>query len=188
MDIKWIIGILIALVAAGSGVFGWHQFFVSRDNSLRTEPIKLSVPDAASFVQRYPVSVEARTYWSPTGIKVKKGDWLVFSASGEWWSGISQTDPNGDGGIFGLLRPACGECPVPEGNLGELVGRIEGSPPFRVGAERTLIAPQEGELRMAMNENTGLCLPRKEEGSCYDDNRGNISVRVELYRVQQFPP
>jgi len=182
--VKWIVGALIALAAAGSGLLAWKQLLGSSNGSAATESRDVGLPEAATFVSQEQVPVDATSYWVRSGVNPRKADWLTIRAEGQWSSGISQTGPNGDSGFWGLFSPACGECPVPSGYLGELIGRVGGGPPFRVGAQRTMVVSQDGELLLAMNENTGRCEPRKEEGSCYDDNTGTIRVRISVYRVK----
>jgi len=141
-------------------------------------------PVGATMVDQILVSVPAEKYWSSTGVNVKKGDWLHFTAEGEWWNGISQTDADGDKGWpFGIGRPSCGQCPVVGGNLGELVGKMEGGLLFRIGRCRTEIIQRDGTLLLAMNENTGKC-KSGGEGSCYDDNKGTLNVKITIWRIK----
>jgi hypothetical protein len=141
---------------------------------------KPTIPSSAVIVQQETVNVSATEYWHDTGITVQKGGWLELTATGSWWSGISTTGPDGAGGLF---RPACGRCPVTDGNLGELVGKIGGSPPFRIGSSTIRAVSQDGNLLLAMNENTGPCKDGRD-GSCYEDNNGVLEVIVTVRRIK----
>ena len=173
---KWLARIAASVIA---GVLVWQ---ITKPWSISsTEP--LDVPKTASLVSQDKVSLRADVYWAPSGVAVKKGDWITIAAEGQWWSGINNTDPAGDNGVFGFFRPACGACPVPGARLGELVGRIGNGPPFRIGMHSTRVCEREGGLRFAMNDNIGPC-KLKGEGSCYDDNNGDITINVSLYRIK----
>jgi len=150
-----------------------------------TSPPPISpLPPSAVIVEESIVHVPANKYWYDTGVKVQKADWLVFVASGSWYSGISTTGPDGDGGrLFGMWRPACGECPVTDGNLGELIGKILDGPPFRIRRSATQAVNQNGNLMLAMNENTGPCKAGRA-GSCYEDNKGELEVKVTVRRIK----
>ena len=145
----------------------------------------VALPTSAVIVGESLVDVRANEYWHDTGIKVQSGDWLQFSATGSWWSGISTTGPDGDGGIppFGWFRPACGLCPVPNGNLGELVSKVDDGIPFRIGSSAILQIDRSGNIILAMNETTGPCIGNRE-GSCYDDNKGALKVKVTVQRIR----
>jgi len=145
---------------------------------------KPKVPEEVAIVDQYRVSVPADQYWFNTGIIVEKGDWLHSTAEGRWWSGISETGPNGDkGGLFGIGRPSCGGCPAVDGNLGELIGKVEGEFPFRIGKCQTEFIRTDGALLLAMNETTGPCKDGRA-GSCYEDNHGSLRVTVTVFRTQ----
>ena len=132
----------------------------------------------------YNIQVPANVYWYNTNIEVKKYDKLKINASGKWFSGIgvNGTGPDGEGGFFGIGKSACGECPIVQGNLGELIGKINNIV-FRIGKLINYEVSQDGILMLSMNENTGLC-DKKTIGSCYNDNIGSLDVEIEIKRVK----
>lgn len=138
-------------------------------------------PPQPPLAAEYARKVSGDDYWRETDVIVEKGDWLEFKATGRWWSGISNTGPDGDGGLFGLGRPSSSQCPVVDANLGALVGKVEGDAPFRIGSQHQVIATKSGQLYLAMNDNTGS-LEGGGPGSCYADNKGVISVVVTVRR------
>lgn len=132
----------------------------------------------ALAIEEHSFSVPANEYWYDTDLQVRRGDQLDFVAKGRWWNGISQTGPEGDSGlIWNIGRPGCGQCPVVDGNLGELVAKINGTPAFRIGLSTTVHVSSDGKLMLAMNENTGPC-KAGQQGSCYEDNQGALEVKV----------
>jgi hypothetical protein len=127
------------------------------------------------------VQVRAQDLWRLTDVHVNKGDWVDFVARGSWWSGISSTGPDGDNGLFGLMRPSCSACPVSDGNLGQLVGKVGSYPPFGIGARKTEFVRAGGIISLAMNDNLGPCAPGNP-GSCYSDNEGTMEVKITVWR------
>jgi len=103
-----------------------------------------------------------------TGLTVKQGDILTFSASGKWcWGGT--TDCSSPDGTLG--RPSGPEecCAVFENDLfGKLIGRV-GNWTFPIGSQSTVTMEQDGELFLLMNDRIGT----------YDDNSSSIIVNIE---------
>jgi hypothetical protein len=165
-----IVGAVLVLIAS----------FIVRDPDLRLTP---SIPAETTLARQAVISVPANQYWFKTGIEVAKGDYVELEAKGQWYSGISITGPKGDRGILALLgRRQCGMCPVVNGNLGELVGKIGDDFPFRIGNSAIIVVTKDDNLWLAMNENTGYCTDMRV-GSCYDDNNGLLQVRVTVWRI-----
>jgi hypothetical protein len=138
----------------------------------------MSNPTPVQEVKSFSVRVPANIYWYNTDIAVEQGNQLEFTATGQWYSGIGWTDPEGDS------EEQCGKYPVPCGNLGALVGKVgENGAPFRIGSSFTEDATASGNLFLAMNENTGACT-QAGKGSCYLDNEGELTVTVIVRTVQ----
>jgi hypothetical protein len=124
------------------------------------------------------ITVPADRYWYNTGIKVKQGDRLEFKAEGTWWNGICTTNPDGNS------NESCDQCPIPDGNFGELIGKVgDDGMPFRIGDYAIIVAIKDGTLWLAMNENTGPCKDGGE-GSCYEDNSGSLQVTIKMLCTQ----
>ncbi len=81
-----------------------------------------------------------------------------------------------------ILAPLLFKHSLVGGNLGELVGKVEGNFPFRVGRSAVKVVTRDGTLWLAMNDNTGSC-EGGGVGSCYDDNHGFLEVKVTVWRV-----
>jgi hypothetical protein len=131
---------------------------------------------------------------SETPIDVKKGDTILFSASGEWTVGLGYVGPNGKEDWIECGKVDCVEYPVRQrsiikkgdkcfrGYVGALVGRIglKGEP-FLIGYRNTITAGESGKLFLGSNDNLCPCYGQiRKRGSCYDDNHGKIRVCVEI--------
>lgn len=139
--------------------------------------------DPARIVKYPTIEVSAKELWHDTGLSVENGDCIEFSSTGIWCNGISCTGPDGDGGWFIFRGPLCGECPAPEGNLGELVGTIGKGFPFRIGSSSTQKIRERGNLLFAMNDNAGSC-EGGPPGSCYPKNSGKLNVDITVFHKQ----
>lgn len=127
------------------------------------------------------VAVPADAGWVDTGIDVGPGEELVFRAAGE----VSLQRGNPDAGCGpGGLDLITVEQPVPDENLGALIGRVvqlvstrtdedsgmeirdEIFVLFFIGPERTVTVPVKGRLYLGLNENV------------LKDNAGEFTVLV----------
>lgn len=142
------------------------------------------VPAAATVTRQILLRVPANVLWCTTSLQVTHGDWLQVTAQGAWYSGIAPTGPEGMIGQddTGAAASPCGGCPLVDGNLGELVGRIGANADlFRIGPSAVIAARAEGELSLSMNDTLGECFSGRP-GSCYDDNSGSMEVTVIVWR------
>ncbi len=127
------------------------------------------------------IIVPAAAGWVDTGIDVGPGEAFVFSASGE----VSLQRGNPDAGCGpGGLDVFTVDQPVPDENLGALIGRVaqlvstradedsgmeirdEIFVLFFIGPERTVTVPVKGRLYLGLNENV------------LKDNAGEFTVLV----------
>jgi len=127
------------------------------------------------------IAVPADAGWVDTGIDVSPGEELVFSAVGE--VSLQRGNPDAACGPGGLDVITV-EQPVPDENLGALIGRVaqlvstrmdEDSGAeirdeifvlFFIGPERTVTVPVKGRLYLGLNENV------------LKDNTGEFTVLV----------
>lgn len=180
LDKKWIVEFAVAILGCIAAYVALVP--VIRD-LVKPPPPSSQISELAVLVNESSVRVPANQYWYDTHLQVLKGDWLAFAAGGSWWNGLSMTGPEGDGGFLGWSRPECGECPIAEGNLGHLIGKVDAGPPFSIGRSSVRLLNTSGSLFLAMNENKGRCKDNRE-GSCYDDNNGALEVKVTTRRVK----
>jgi hypothetical protein len=125
------------------------------------------------------VEVSSTKGWQDTDLQLNKGNRVVF----QYWNGTWSIDPlnykdgrftDADGIPGSTPQKYCEGCdaPLPTGTLGMLVAtqgisRV-GMP---VGNHLVYIAPQDGELYLAMNDSFGQ----------FDDNSGSITVQIQVY-------
>jgi len=113
-----------------------------------------------------PFNVDGRAAWVRTGVVVRQGERVSFEASGQvrWGQGREQVaGPEGADNPDRVRR----DYPVPQLGAGALVGRVEDSQPFAIGASRDpIVMPAGGELYLGINDNLR------------SDNGGGFSVRV----------
>jgi hypothetical protein len=129
----------------------------------------------ANSSNEFDVHVIADWPGTATGLYVKSGDIVTFTASGTWcWSsGNSCCDANGTS-----VKPNADEHPVALEplNFGVLIGRIVGntqtSAYFKIGTGTSVNVTNDGEIRLLMNDRLGA----------YVDNSGNLAVKVKIAR------
>ena len=97
------------------------------------------------------VQVPARSEWADTGISVRKGDLLTFSATGEiMWGDKSSQIASPDGAALAKRD----KYPVPAMPVGGLIGKVGGSHPFPIGSNPNAIRmPADGHLLLGVNDN-----------------------------------
>lgn len=86
--------------------------------------------------------------WVSTGMRVRKGEWISFSTTGEVQLSDNRNDrarPAGTG------RMAAG-APLPTVNAGALIGRIGNGQPFGIGDQAAVPMPFDGILYLAVND------------------------------------
>lgn len=99
------------------------------------------------------IELDPRQEWAGTGILLKTGDEVQFSANGQICS--SEADPPaGPNGLYGPARSSKqspGEFPMGDAAFYALLGRIGESEPFQIGSSKKFAASATGELRLMAN-------------------------------------
>jgi hypothetical protein len=86
--------------------------------------------------------------WVSTGMRVRKGEWISFSTSGE----VQLSDNRNDRArAAGTGRMAAG-APLPTVNAGALIGRVGNGQPFGIGDQAAVPMPFDGVLSLAVND------------------------------------
>lgn len=122
-----------------------------------TRPVVAACPSSDGGVR-----VPANAGWCDSGIDVRRGQSLMFTAQGRW-SYVGQA----------MLGPAGSEnvrlpnAEAPQANVGALIGRI-GEQTFVIGAGTVLTSRVGGRLHLAMNDVPGT----------YNDNQGVVFVTI----------
>ena len=117
------------------------------------------------------ISVAATSRGSDTGIDVRAGEQITFSATGTIVVGQRAGEVGPDGRRSGGFGSIIGTRPVPNAGLGALIGYIRGvdgqaGTPFFVGSNLTFTVPADGRLFLLVNDDN------------YTDNTGDFSVRI----------
>jgi hypothetical protein len=94
------------------------------------------------------VSISSQQQWTPTGITVRRGDWVTFNTSGNVRIG---GEGNPTAGPDGLNAQAPG-APLANAPAGALVGRVGNSAPFMVGSRNRVQMPAAGQLFLGVND------------------------------------
>jgi len=117
-------------------------------------------------------AVSSRQSWTDTGIDVAPGELLTIRASGSIRFSSNSRDiaePNGAPG-----RAATARAPLPNTEIGALIGRIGNAAPFFVGAQVDAIRVQRaGRLYLGTNDDV------------LNDNQGDFRVTVTVSRVPE---
>jgi hypothetical protein len=96
------------------------------------------------------IRIPANQQWVPTGIMVRKGQRVAFSASGEvHFSGEAAhvSGPDGNPSVQTAGLPVAGM------SVGGLIARVGNSQPFPIGSNRSPIAmPETGMLMLGVND------------------------------------
>jgi hypothetical protein len=111
------------------------------------------------------IAVSARDRWTDTGLTVRAGDSITFDADGA----IQMSGERGDTANPSGSGRSAPEALVRNSSAGTLIARIGNSPPFAVGARRTISrAPASGRLYLGVNDDY------------LDDNDGEYRVSVTI--------
>ena len=136
------------------------------------------MPRAAIGGPAMAMTLDARTIWAKTGVRVSPSARVTLSVTGTWT--ISPQDQNlGPQGTTRFV--AMPGYAMPGVAPGAVVGRV-GSTVFLVGAGT--VVPQEltGELELAANDDVG-----NQFGSGYADNSGTMQVGIAVDPVHPTP-
>jgi hypothetical protein len=117
------------------------------------------------------IDVQGTSRGTDTGIDVRAGDQIVFTATGVVVAGQRAGSVGPEGGRSTGFGSIVGTRPVPSAGVGALIGYIrsldgQNSQPFFVGSSLTFSVPIAGRLYLAVNDDN------------YNDNSGSFSVRI----------
>jgi hypothetical protein len=155
-----------ALLACGFFLYGTGCYI--DETGLPVQPATITRLDT----DNYQVTVDARAPWVATGIQVKSGQKIRFSADGMWGDspGVNRGADGGQAGIFGSGYWGV-ERRVPDAPWGALVGRV-GTARFLIGSSAIIIMPEDGELMLGINDGDYNLM----------DNHGFQTVKIQLLR------
>jgi hypothetical protein len=96
------------------------------------------------------VAVPANQAWTPTGITVKRGDMLSFTATGEARLSTDSSDVATATGARSNRRSQT--APIPDVYAGALIAKVGNSAPFPIGEKQTVPMPADGQLFLGIND------------------------------------
>lgn len=151
------------------------DLFGNDNNSNRPAPIRSRTgggqanPTERSSSEKA-IDVPGNSRGTDTGIDLRSGDSITFTATGNITAGRRAGVVSPDGGRAGFNSIA-GTYPVANAGVGALIGYIrltngQITQPFLVGSQQTLTAPVDGRLFLLINDDN------------YSDNTGSFSVRI----------
>jgi len=117
------------------------------------------------------INVPGTSRGTDTGIDVRSGDQITFTASGTVNAGRRTGNVGPEGGRISGLSIIISAKPVPSAGPGALIGYIRTSDgqqteAFLIGSQLTFTVPADGRLFLAINDDD------------YSDNGGSFSVKI----------
>jgi len=118
------------------------------------------------------IAVSSRQQWTDTGMDIEAGELLTVRASGSIRYASNSRDAANPNGASG--RAATARAPLPNVDIGALIGRIGNGTPFFVGAQLdSFRMPRAGRLYLGTNDDV------------LSDNQGDFRVTVTVSRVPE---
>jgi hypothetical protein len=111
------------------------------------------------------VTVAGNQEWTPTGIRVRRGEVVTFRSSGQVQLSGDPNDKAQPAGAFGGRKAA--NAPVPDVIAGALIARIDNGRPFPIGGQTEVEMPAAGQLYLGINDDAA------------GDNTGQFTVTIE---------
>jgi hypothetical protein len=96
------------------------------------------------------IAVSATQAWTPTGITVRRGDVIRFTATGEARLSTDAADMATATGARSQRRSQT--APLPDTQAGALIGRVGNGTPFPIGESQTVTMPAAGQLFLGIND------------------------------------
>jgi hypothetical protein len=120
--------------------------------------------DAEDEVMQGPLIVQGNQPWTDSGIRVREGDRIAFSGTGDIM--IAENASSGVGGSPALTRRTS-RYPVGTSPVGTLIARISNGAPFAIGPNtQPMTMPGAGQLFLGVNDDY------------FEDNSGTYAVVV----------
>jgi len=117
------------------------------------------------------ITVDGKSQWTPTGLTVRRGEWVTFSSTGEIHIGGDGNPAANPGGVSNnAVAPGA---PVAGGVAGALIGRVGNSAAFVIGSQGRVQMPAAGQLFLGVNDGN------------LQDNDGSFHVQVAREGVRR---
>jgi len=112
------------------------------------------------------VRVSAARDWTDSGIQVRQGELVRFTATGQLQWGDGKDKTVGPDGSTSKITAVTKAYPVRAFGAGGLIGRVGKGDAFKIGAKAELMMPASGELFLGINDNS------------FKDNKGEFRVTI----------
>lgn len=96
------------------------------------------------------IVVPGQQAWTSAGIRVRRGEWVRFNATGEIRLTIDPADMAGAAGSAAGRTAA--SAPMPNAPIGALIGRVGNSQPFLIGDQTRVQMTAAGVLFLGIND------------------------------------
>ena len=117
------------------------------------------------------ITVDGKSQWTPTGLVVRRGEWVTFSSTGEIHIGGDGNPAANPGGVSNnAIAPGA---PVARAVAGALIGRVGNSAAFVIGSQGRVQMPAGGQLFLGVNDGN------------LQDNDGSFQVQVAREGVRR---
>ena len=142
---------------------------LDRGTGIRSRNRQFGLPPRGSGERT--IEVPGNSRGTDTGIDVRSGDQITFTASGTVVAGQRAGSVGPEGKTSSGFGQIIGTRPVPNAGVGALIGYIrtadgQMSQAFFVGSQLTFSVPVDGRLYLAINDDD------------YRDNSGSFTVRI----------
>ncbi len=171
------------LLLTALGAFALCRWAVAQDTDAYGLPKKPEIPDHLEAEQLKDIAesggeavasiIQAKSEWTSSGVRLRKGIKYRVSASGEWHMGgfCGRSGPSGVGSnsplCFSFIPPFI----LPQHQVGTLIGKIgQDGRPFAVGEQIEFEADRDGTFYLRHNDPKGLI----------SDNTGQVTAKVAL--------
>lgn len=137
----------------------------------RNQPVPARPRTRIRTPQEVTINVPGTSRGTDTGLDVREGDQLTFTASGTVIAGRRTGQVGPEGGRSTGFGAIIGTRPVPTAGPGALIGYLrlpngQLSQPFLIGSQLSFTATADGRLFLAINDDD------------YSDNGGSFSVKI----------
>lgn len=106
--------------------------------------------DDQGAVPRGAVRVSGNSAWTPTGVRVMKGQRIAFATTGQVQISTDAAHRAGPDGTDVMRSP---NYPVPAMPAGGLIGKVGDAPPFPIGSNsQPIVMPASGQLMLGIND------------------------------------
>jgi hypothetical protein len=119
---------------------------------------------APNLVTQATIAVPGNAQWTNTGVSVRQGEDIYFSANGTIQMSDNGADTATPGGSASQ-RTAAG-APLPQLTAGALIGRVGNSAPFAIANQSRVTMPAGGDLQLGINDDV------------MGDNSGQFTVTI----------